>query len=367
MRYRRRLGDWFATEDLAVTEKWTLPLHPPTEREVVADPDRVAEWLASWRRADELPGVAVTWQRRQWATLGPQSVPVRVSMLGPAPVSALAGLTDEWARLTAYASSLRETWPDAAYLPDGLRAAATRLARLDSADLARLTRVTGWLLTHPHAHLRPRELPIPGVDTKWLERHRRLVDSLVAAVTGSAGADLVAEAQRFRVRVLDQGLVRHGTPRDLTATVEELDRWEVAPTSVLVVENLASLASLPEIAGTIAVHGRGYAVTQLARIRWVARKPVAYWGDLDSHGFAILGRCRDALPQTRSMLMDRATLRAHAHLAVSEPVPYRAVVLGLTPEEAATLALIRENDLRLEQERLDRTGAHDLLTRRLSI
>ncbi|GAB3706504.1 Wadjet anti-phage system protein JetD domain-containing protein [Mariniluteicoccus flavus] len=364
-RYRSRKGEWLASDDPA-SEEWTLPLHPPTEHEVIVDPDGASRWLASWRSVERRSGLTVTWERRRWATLGPQSVPVRLSVAGVPPVATLAGRADEWARLTAYAGSLRADWPGAAYLSDGLGASAGRLAKLSPKELERLTTVTGWLLSNPHAHLRPRELPIPGVDTKWLERHRRLVDSLVAAISGSAGADLISEAQRFRVRVLDDALAEVGGLRDLTATVEELDRWGVSPRRVLIVENLASLASLPPMAGTIAVHGRGYAVTQLARISWVAKNPVTYWGDLDSHGFAILGRCRDVLPQTRSVLMDRSTLREHADLTVPEPSPYRASVAGLTAEEAATLSLLREHDLRLEQERLDLRGAHSALLSNLT-
>lgn len=38
---------------------------------------------------------------------------------------------------------------------------------------------------------------------------------------------------------------------------------------------------------------------------------VHYWGDLDTHGSAILDRLRAWLPQTRSFLMDRETLLDH--------------------------------------------------------
>jgi hypothetical protein len=38
---------------------------------------------------------------------------------------------------------------------------------------------------------------------------------------------------------------------------------------------------------------------------------VHYWGDLDTHGFAILHSLRAWLPQTQSFLMDRQTLAEH--------------------------------------------------------
>ena len=41
---------------------------------------------------------------------------------------------------------------------------------------------------------------------------------------------------------------------------------------------------------------------------WLRRCAVHYWGDIDTHGFAMLARARRALPQTESLLMDRDTL-----------------------------------------------------------
>ncbi|WP_051215428.1 Wadjet anti-phage system protein JetD domain-containing protein [Granulicoccus phenolivorans] len=357
-RYRRRVREWLGADDLGATEVWSVPLHPPTEATVLADRDRVAGWLSAWRELDGTPGVSVAWAPRRWPAMGSQSVPVRVLLTGAAPVATMAGRSQEWDRLTGFASTLRAAWPAAAYLGDGLRACATTLARLPATELEPLSDVVAWLLQNPHGHLRPREVPVPGVDTKWLERHRRPVESLVAAISGNASSELVAEAQRFRVRVLDNQLLGPGQVRDLTATVAELALWSLSPVRVLIVENLTSLASLPPLHGTVALHGRGYAVTELARIPWVGGSPIDYWGDLDSHGFAILGRCRDRLPHTRSVLMDRVTLRRHAALMVPEPSPYRAAVPGLTVDEAAALALLAEHDLRLEQERLELAYAH---------
>jgi len=51
---------------------------------------------------------------------------------------------------------------------------------------------------------------------------------------------------------------------------------------------------------------------------------VHYWGDLDTHGFAILNQLRAWLPQTRSFLMDRQTLVEHRDRWGREPAPTAA-------------------------------------------
>lgn len=79
---------------------------------------------------------------------------------------------------------------------------------------------------------------------------------------------------------------------------------------------------------------------------------VAELGDLDSHGFAILGRLRQHLEQTESVLMDADTLSRFHHLAVPEPIPHRGHIGYLTLSEHHALTLLRAGDLRLEQERI---------------
>lgn len=59
----------------------SLPLHPPTGRQVLADPAEVAHWIRTWAQADSprLPW-RVRWEERHWRGYGRQSVPVRVEV-----------------------------------------------------------------------------------------------------------------------------------------------------------------------------------------------------------------------------------------------------------------------------------------------
>lgn len=86
---------------------------------------------------------------------------------------------------------------------------------------------------------------------------------------------------------------------------------------------------------------------------WVLSRPVLYWGDLDSHGFAILNRVRSVGIDARSVLIDRGTLEAHRDLWVAEPAASRGELSHLTAAEQDVLAVLRaEGDVRLEQERI---------------
>jgi hypothetical protein len=145
---------------------------------------------------------------------------------------------------------------------------------------------------------------------------------------------------------------------DIEAPVAELAALRLAPTISLVVENLNTGIALPDIDGAVVFMGLGMAVDRLEAIGWLREaERHLYWGDIDTHGFAILARARRRFPETVSVLMDEGTLLAHRDLWVREPTPCRVEGHeGLTAAEMAVYEGLRTNrwdeQVRLEQERV---------------
>ena len=113
----------------------------------------------------------------------------------------------------------------------------------------------------------------------------------------------------------------------------------------------------PSLPGTLAVVGLGYALEPLAEIGWLADAPIDYWGDIDTHGLAMLARLRRHFGHVRSRLMDEVTLLDHRALWVEETRPHAATSLdGLDEAEAALYDDLRRGrwgiGVRLEQERI---------------
>ncbi|MBK7819892.1 MAG: hypothetical protein IPJ61_02145 [Tessaracoccus sp.] len=351
--WARRFPAWLGAlaEDVPA-EPLSWPLHPPTEREALVAPDRAAAWATAWRRFGESEGVEVRWATRSWPSLGHQVLPARVSC-APAAVARIAGQADGWGVSEATVDTLRRGWPDVAF-GEAVQSAARALVKMTIEDVPKLARVLGWLVAHPGSGLWERELPVAGVDTKWFERHRAVVEPLAAAITGEA-TGLRRHGVGFRVRILDPG--SWSGAAEFTVGLDELVALALTPAYVLVCENLTSVSTLPELSATVAVHGMGFAAPSLAEVGWIRDAAVVYWGDLDTYGFQILGSVRAALPQTRSVLMDASTLEAHREFAVPEPRPYRGEIGYLTVAELEALALLRADDLRLEQERIPRAAA----------
>jgi len=125
---------------------------------------------------------------------------------------------------------------------------------------------------------------------------------------------------------------------------------------VFITENEISLLAFPNVRKSIAVFGAGYGFDMLAQAHWLTDCEVYYWGDIDTHGFAILDQLRAHVPHAQSLLMDRETLLCHRQHWGNEPRPESRDLLRLRPAEAALYDDIRFNRLgmqvRLEQEKI---------------
>jgi hypothetical protein len=142
--------------------------------------------------------------------------------------------------------------------------------------------------------------------------------------------------------------------------VEEFAAPPPGVARVYVVENEITYLAFPLPADAIVTFGGGYAVRVIESLGWLAGLDLVYWGDLDTHGFAILNRLRQSFPHARSMLMDRATLFAHQSQRVTEPPPTTAALDLLTPAERELYRSLGANAfgtaIRLEQERVSFTA-----------
>lgn len=350
----RELRNWAV--DGGAQASLELPLHPPTERAAFADSSSAISWARSW---DQVEGTL--WTIRQWPSMGAQRVPTRLVLYGADAVCRFAGRGAErdWRVLRSRIDAFRERFgASGPATDDGLRRTARAMLDLDDTDFRRLLGVLEWLAHNPQSGQRIRQLPVRGVDTKWIGRHRGLVTALHAVITGMDTLGLVESDVRARIRVLDPSLLPHGfgALRDLESPIEELATVPLTPRRVIVVENLETLLSLADLAATIAVFGRGFgAGARLSGLPWMLHDGVdiAYWGDLDSHGFAILNEFRASFPAARSILMDTVTLEAHMDLCVPEPRATAAELPRLTAAEHEALARLRaEGNVRLEQERI---------------
>lgn len=243
---------------------------------------------------------------------------------------------------------------------------------LKTIDLAnqwgRLLAAYQWLADSRDSGRYLRQIDAPGVDTKFVESHRGVLSSMLGAPVskGALEQELGLSVKPSYVRLrLDPRVGPTAGVSELSVRTEELPALNLQCETVLMVENEITYLTVPVPPGGAVVWGKGFEAQRTQVLAEFSETPVYYWGDLDTHGFAILHGVRAALPQTQSVLMDRQTLLEHRSRWGVEPSPTAARLSRLTPAENSVyedLVSGRYADrLRLEQERIDWSWALERL------
>lgn len=364
-RFIAKQREWFAEAlDHArnPSSDWPLSLNldVPQESLAVRHLDHVLAWTAAWR-AWNLPG-RVDWVERRWNQIGTQRLPSRLVLANADEIAECVGETDRWRRAMERGRIMLAFWPG---LAASLASRYQDLADYSDRDFSRLTSMLQWLTGNRNSGLYPRQVPLTGIDSKWVETHRSILTDFVrASVPGPISSTECDELglrllpKSVRIRVLDPELrAKVGNLCDLAAPVDQIAQTDLPVRRVYIVENVQTGFAFGDIAGSVLIMGLGYSVDLIRSIPWVKESECIYWGDLDSHGLSILARARTSLGNVRSVLMDVETLLAFKDLWGEEPDQCSAEVLeGLTEEEQELFQGLRTNrwgnKVRLEQERI---------------
>jgi hypothetical protein len=366
----QRLWDRGELLKAAVTDTVSWPLRLNLKVPSASDLSDRFEAVRAWVRAIAVaPQVRVEWREWNHRVQGVQRLPAAVwidtlqdSLIFIGKARQAQRFKAVWQQ-TAAAQPLLLVW----LLQRPIQA-------LDLADRwERLLAVVGWLQAHPRPAVYLRQVDVPGVDSKFIEAHRGVLAELLdlALPTEAIKANATGVSQftrrfgfldkpvRIRFRPLDPALPSLpgcvGLP-DITLDATSFAALGLPVQRVFITENETNFLAFPTARDAIVVFGAGYGWEALACASWLHRCQLHYWGDIDTHGFAILDQLRGYFPGTASFLMDRETLLAHRQHWGEEPDAARHDLSRLTPEETAVYDDLRfdhlQPRLRLEQERV---------------
>jgi hypothetical protein len=384
----RPLADWTTPEDIAteVERLWlsgrilaarldetelfpyALRLRKPDPAALTDRFDDVRKWIRTLEQGSKASrgyGYDIGWIDNNHRLFGRNRMPVRISLSTEQDAIGLIGKQPAAERFTALANGTLTRFPTLA----GWLARHPMTVLAHAADWDPVISVLTWFAGHPHSGLYLRQLDIPGVHSKFIEVRRGLLaelldavlppDAIDASFSGAAGFEprygLAVEPVLIRFRLLDPKQRIRGLS-DLSIPVLEFARLQVPAGRVFITENKINGLAFPETPDSIVIFGLGNGITRLAAVPWLHERTIYYWGDIDTHGFAILDRLRAVFPGVQSFLMDRATLLAHHPLWVKEHEPFDNALTRLNDCEQALFQDIRRGDLadriRLEQERI---------------
>ncbi len=360
-RYLRAYASGDAWEPVA------LPVKAPTAAELLADFDEVILWAERFRRdsstAAARPRVRVEYRVMNHKSFGANEFPARIRVDSFEELAKLLGAVDDVRRLDLL---LDRTARDAPALVPWV-ASNPGAAIAHHAIWADLLATVCWISEHNTSELYLRHIDVAGVDTKFVERHNKILRQLLDATmpadrVDTNHSDLVrrfgfrAKPDYTRFRLLAPVATVPSGITELRLRTDELAHSPIPLGTVFVVENEISYLAFPAVPDAIVIFGEGFHLTVLESLSWLHDRELVYWGDIDTHGFAILSRLRARFPRVASILMDRETLLAHPGQYVTEPTPTSEHQPNLTePEQSLYQDLVEDRygeSVRLEQERV---------------
>ena len=342
-----------------------LALKCPRSADMTEHFDAVRAWSRGLR---ELADCRVVMREFRHRVLGANAVPQEVWIDTLDEALALIGQQKAARRFGLLRDATRERAPQ---LLGWLARRPLRALAL-AGEWDRLLDVVAWLQAHPRPGIYVRQVDLVGVHSKFIDLHRGVLSELLDHTLPAEAVDRSASgsnqfAQRYgflgkplriRFRILDPALAwgAAGLLHDVTLDAASFARLPFGAARVFITENEINFLALPALPNSIVLFGAGYGFEVLAGVDWLQHCSVHYWGDIDTHGFAILDQLRGRLAHVDSFLMDRATLMAFEPLWGDEDQPTQRELARLRPDEQSLYDDLRDNrlrkGLRLEQERI---------------
>ena len=352
-----------------------LGLKPPTDQQILQDFNHVKIWVQSYAQLEN-PAFEIEWQTKR-TSLGKNDFPQALVFKDIEQLARFLNKTAELIRYRTLSQKLIQALPTLSVF---CQKYPQKVLENDQA-WSFLEAFLHWRLANPNPNIYLRQVPLVAFDSKFLETHKAVLaecldlilppEQIKTEFSGTkqfcARYGFLDQAEQLQARLLDPCQSLQGF-RTFSAPFAE---WQAfSPESlgikqVFITENKVNFLALPAVKNSLVLFGKGFGFAHWKQLVWLKDLPIYYWGDLDTHGFAILNQLRQVLPQTQSFLMDEATLLTHQNLWGTEPQSTKAMLTALTPAEFRLYQALQNNTfgpaIRLEQERIGFAWLQDAL------
>ena len=303
---------------------WSIGLKPPSAKEVLESFEQLRSYSSELKKLERSPqgkGLTLEYKELNHRQLGKQLIPCKATFQTRDDLLRFLGKKQEFIKRFESIIQTTEEFPSLASLLKD----RPQIYIENENKWEKILSVLRYFQKNPRPNVYLRSLSIPGVDTKFFEQNKKVLDTLLSKILPAEAIQetmaterarfekkfhLKYEPTRIRFRPLDSNLRRyfHGL-QDLTCPAEDLASLDDMPChNVFICENKMTGLAFPDFPEALVIFGLGHSIDILKEIPWPAQKSIYYWGDIDTHGLFILSRLRQFLPSARSLLMDKETL-----------------------------------------------------------
>lgn len=342
--------------------------------------DETRKWLNQIEDYFKKPGITIDKQSIKFRLFGSQNIPVKINFEDSASLAKFLGKQVELSNFYELIARTNTIFPD---IYDELILNPKML--IDNSKIWNKVLVVSEFLKNNEVKGKYlRELAIPNIDTKFIESNKRLFRWIMDIILpddlinkehdgiSNYGFEkrygLNYQPTRIRFRILDPLLRKEfSNMSDIEINIsefEQLGKRDLFIDNIYITENKINGLSFPDKNNAIVIFGLGYGVDTLKNSKWINSCGIYYWGDIDTHGFAILSRLRGYFPKAKSFLMDADTLKNHASMMVIEHKKHPSESLpNLNNKELSLYQTLKQSkkESRLEQEKINFSYLQDYL------
>ncbi|MDQ6988894.1 MAG: DUF2220 family protein [Mariprofundaceae bacterium] len=359
----------------------SIALRQPSAKVMLDDFSNMQDWVKLMRAYAQKKQLKLAYKPFNHRSLGQQELPSHLLLQEPQQAAKLIAKTQ---LLKTFAHLYQKTGNYADSLQAWVLKHPIKTLNL-AAQWQQILDLCVWMQANPQPKIYLRQVDVAGVNSKFIEQHKKVLAALFDLIlpvfaidddfSGAAGFarryGFLDKPLMLRVRPLDVHitLLACSGHQDVMLEAKALASMhsdvQAQIKTVFVVENEINYLSFPDMPNALLVFGSGYGFEALKQVKWLATRRWYYWGDLDTHGFAILEQLRCTFSHVSSFLMDKATFMRHKHAWGKEPKQEKKDLIHLSETESEMYDILRFNHLgeglRLEQERIAYTNLLQVL------
>jgi hypothetical protein len=343
-----------------------LTLRKPSAKELSDNFSKVHEWISRLTANEKY--YRIDWVTKNHRVMGRNALPNAIWVDSLDDALAFIGKTKDAGLFLAMLSAAANKIPE---LKSWLSKRPLKAIELAD-DWGLISDVITWMKNNPRPEIYLRQVDIPGVHSKFIEARKKVLAELAdivlePSIISADATGVTGFCRRYgfkdkpihiRFRILDASysLFSGATDQPISVTKEVFSALFPPLDYIFITENETNFLSFPSVPNSMVIFGSGYGFDSLYPANWLHEKQIFYWGDIDTHGFAILDQLRAHFPHVESILMDHSTMMSHKEFWGTEEKPELKNLNRLTPEENGMYSGLQSNiwakNLRLEQERI---------------
>lgn len=324
------------------------------------------ELLQNNSKASKKHGYSLILSEKLFDKIGRQSVPEKISIDS---IEDYLKITDKEKEYDVFLKNLALIKTELPRLIEWIKLNPTKLVEHNT--WADTLKVCQFFLETPLPNMYIRQLPV-DIHTKYILENKSIIQSLLDfLIPEYLNRDETKFELRYnlkysepliRIRFLDVSLSPIINTTDISLTLSEFKNIKIDCDNILIAENIMNFLTLPSLGKTIAIwSGGGFSISYLRDIDWIKSKLFFYWGDLDAQGFQILNQFRAYFQNTVAVMMDEETLYSFKYAEGTAAANQN--LQRLTERELKLYNHLRQNNIRLEQEKITQQFAEERISK----